>query len=212
VIPNPLASHLEVDTYGTFTLTNAIRPGPGVPICPREGYRIETYRDREARLRLPMLSAAVSAERLFDVFLALIEPVGEVAHVVLESSHGRGEDQHRDLRRSHIDMPVLMSHFCEFENLLTHDGCTGVAVLADGGRPIEVQFDEHKLFHVYAPDLKPFRRALKSFDVSRRQVLPLISEAEHLHHSTGEFEDEFRQLCLRVGVGDVDRVFSDESW
>ena len=209
--PEPLAAHLHVNRYGDFTLTDAVRPGPGIPVRPREGYRVEIYRDRTAKLRLPMLSAAVSAERVFDTFLALTEVVGEVVHVVLESSHGSGEDRHRDLRRTHIDLPVLASHFCEFEDLLTHDGCTGVAVLADG-RPVEVQFDEHKLFHVYAPDLKPFRRVLKGLGVRRRKVLPLISEAEHLHHSTDDHAAAFRQLCMRVGVGDFDRVFSDESW
>lgn len=209
--PERLAAHLQINRYGSFTLTDAVRPGPGVPVRPREGYRVEVYRDRRANLRLPMLSAAVSAERLFDVFLTLLEPLGEVVDVVLESSHGTGADRHQDLRRSHIDLPVLASHFCDFEELLTHDGCTGVAVLADG-RPVELQFDEHKLFHIYAPDLKPFRRALRRLGVRRRKSLPLISEAEHLHHSTDEHADQFRQLCRRIGVGDFDRVFSDESW
>lgn len=208
--PDRLAEHLRVTQYGDFTLTDAVRPGPGVPVRPREGYRTDVYRDRKARLKLPMLSAAVSAGRVFDAFLALLEPVGEVVHVVLESSHGAAADEHRDFRRGHIDLPVLLSHFCEFEALLTHDGCTGVAVIADG-RPVEVQFDEHKLFHVYAPDLKPFRRALRDLGVRRRSVLPLISEAEHLHHTTDCHAEDFRQLCVRVGVGDFDRVFSDEN-
>lgn len=207
--PERMATHLSVNSYGTFLLTDAIRPGVGLPVRPRQGYRVEVYRDQRAKLRLPMLSAAVSAERLFDTFLALLEPLGEVVHVVLESSHGTAADVHLDLRREHIDRSVLASHFCDFEELLTHDGCTGVAVLA-GRRPMEVQFDEHKLLHVYAPNLKPFRRVLRAHGVRRRTVLPLISEAEHLHHTTGHFADDFRQLALRVGVGDFDRVFSDE--
>ncbi len=207
--PDRLATHLSVNSYGSFTLTDAIRPGTGLPVRPRQGYRTGVFRDRRARLRLPMLSASVSAERLFDVFLALLEPLGDVVHVVLESSHDAAADAHVDLRRNDIDRPVLASHFCEFEELLTHDGCTGVAVLADRAR-MEVQFDEHKLFHVYAPNLKPFRRALRAHGVRRRTLLPLISEAEHLHHTTGAFADEFRQLALRVGVGDFDRVFTDE--
>jgi hypothetical protein len=210
VTPDRLAAHLSVNSYGNFTLSDAIRPGAGLPVRPRQGYRVEVFRDREAKLRLPMLSAAVSVERLFDTFLALLEPLGEVVHVVLESSHGAATDGHTDLRRTHIDRPVLASHFCEFEELLTHDGCTGVAVLADRV-PMEVQFDEHKLFHVYAPDLRPFRRVLRAHGVRRRKLLPLISEAEHLHHTTVEFAEAFRQLALRVGVGDFDRVFSDEN-
>jgi hypothetical protein len=212
VNPDRLATHLHVSQYGDFTLTDAVRPGPGLPVVPREGYRMEVFRDRAAKLRMPMLSAAVTAENVFETFLALIEPVGDVVDVVLESSHGRDvEQEHEDLRRSHIDLPVLMSHLCEFEQLLTNDGCTGIAVLAPN-RPVEVQFDEHKLFHIYAPDLKPFRRVLKSLGLRRKKVLPLISEAEHLHHTTEDYADEFKQLCLRVGVGDCDRVFSDESW
>ncbi len=203
-----LSAHLRVAKYGDFTLTDAIRPALGVPVRPREGYRVEVFRDRAARVKLPMLSAAVSADKVFDTFLALIGQVGEVVHVVLESSHDQGTDQHTDLRRDDIDLPVLASHFCEFEDLLVNDGCTGVAVMADG-RPIEVQFDEHKLFHVYAPDLRPFRRVLRDAGVRRRKVLPLVSEAEHLHHTTAAHADAFRQMAMRLGVGDFDRVFSD---
>jgi hypothetical protein len=211
VTPDRLATHLNTNRYGEFIFTDAIRPGPSTPIRPREGYRIEVFRDRRAKLRLPMLSAAVSAGQLFDTFLALIAPLGDEVHVVLESSHGAEIDRHTDFRRDEIDLPVLASHFCEFENLLTHDGCTGVAILAVG-QPIEVQFDEHKLFHIYAPNLTPFRRALHQFGVHRRQILPLISEAEHLHHTSDDFAVEFRQLAMRLGVGDFDRVFSDENW
>jgi hypothetical protein len=105
---------------------------------------------------------------------------------------------------------VLASTLCDFENLLTHDGCTGVAVMATQ-LPVEVQFDEHKLFHIYSPDLGPFRRALRRAGVRRCRALPLICEAEHLHHTTEEFADEFQHLALRLGVGDFDRVFSDEN-
>jgi hypothetical protein len=211
VNPDWLAAHLQTDRYGDFRLTDAIRPGSDVPVRPREGYRVEVFRDGRAKLRLPMLSAAVSAEKLFETFLALLEPLGEVVHVVLESSHGAQSDRHTDLRRDHIDRPVLASHLCDFEELLTHDGCTGVAVMA-ARRPVEVQFDEHKLFHVYAPDLKPFRRVLRAMGVRRRRVLPLICEAEHLHHTTESHAEEFRRLAARLGVGDFDRVFSDENW
>lgn len=206
---DPLTAHLQVTRYGKFTLTDAVRPALDVPIRPRQGYRVEVFRDRLNRLRLPTLAAAVSAENLFDALLGLLEPLGETVHVVLESSHGSGSDRHTDFRRNHIDLPVLLSHFCEFEDLLLNDGCTGVAVMS-ARRPVEVQFDEHKLFYVYAPDLRPFTRVLKGLGVRRRRELRLIAEAEHLHHSTDEHAEQFKQLALRVGVGDFDRVFSDE--
>ena len=202
-------AHLNRKTYGSFTLTDAVRPGQGLPILPRQGYTLQVYRDRKIGLKLPMISAAVSAENLMDCFLALLEPLGDSVHVVLETSHGRDADDHMDYRRTHIDRPVIASHFCEFEDLLMNDGCTGVAVMS-ARRPMEVQFDEHKQLTVYAPDLRPFRRILRDHGVRRRLTLALLSEAEHLHHSTDEQDDQFQQLALRVGVADFDRVFSGE--
>ena len=201
--------HLNRKTYGSFTLTDAVRPGPSLPIRPRQGYTLQVYRDRKAGFKLPMISAAVSAENLMDCFLALLDPLGDSVHVVLETSHGRDADDHMDYRRTHIDRPVIASHFCEFEDLLLNDGCTGVAVLSARGR-MEVQFDEHKLLHIYATKINPFRRILRDFGIRRRKDLPLISDAEHLHHTTDEHEETFEQLCLRVGVADFEMAMSDE--
>ena len=205
-----LNAHLRVDRYGPFTLTDAVRPALGVPVTPTQGYRVEVFRDRASRLRLPMLSASISAERLFDVFLDLLKPLGKRVHCVLESSHAeRPSAVPTDFRRNGIDAPVLLSHFCDFEDLLLNDGCTGVAVLS-ARRPVEVQFDEHKLLTIYAPDLKPFRRVLKSHGIRRRESLPLIAEGEHLHHSTDAYAEEFEQLCQRVGVESAEEVHSDD--
>src|SRR5579864_3164271 len=52
VTPKSIASHLRVDQYGDFWLTDAIRPAPAVPIAPRQGYRIETYRDPKANFQV----------------------------------------------------------------------------------------------------------------------------------------------------------------
>ena len=211
--PDPdLAAHLAVAKYGRFLLTDAVRPAVGVPVLPREGYRVEVFRDRASRLRLPMLSAAVSGERLFDVFLDLLKPLGKTVHAVFESSHAAGSAAAAgttDYRRNHIDAPVLASHLCDFEDLLLNDGCTGVAVLS-ARRPVEVQFDEHKLLTVYAADLRPFRRVLRAYGIRRRESLPLIAEAEHLHHSTAAHADRFEQLCHRVGVADYENAMSDD--
>ncbi|MFO0881826.1 MAG: hypothetical protein U0840_31455, partial [Gemmataceae bacterium] len=147
-----LVAHLQVERYGDFVLTDAIRPAPHLPVIPREGYRLDVYRDARAGTQVPVLAAAVSRERLFDVFLALIEQLGPSVDVILETSHDSASATHRDLLREGIDLPVLASHFCEFEELLLQDGCTGVAVLSNAGS-MEVQFDEHKLLVIYADDL-----------------------------------------------------------
>jgi hypothetical protein len=196
-----LAAHLRVDRYGDFRLTDAIRPAPSLPVIPREGYRRDVYRDERAGVRVPVLAASVSRERLFDVFLALLEPIGEVVDVVLETSHHGDGTSHQDLVREHIDLPVLMSHFCDYEDLLINDGCTGAAVISLAG-PLEVQFDEHKLLVVYARDLVRFERILQEFDIRRDDSLKLITEGEHLHSSDPRYADQFEQLCCRVGIAE----------
>lgn len=207
---NPFPSHVRQNRYGDFLLTDAVRPGPGVPVPPREGYRLSRFRDAETGICLPVLGAAVSAERLFDVFLELLDPLGPRVHAVLETSHDSRGDRHVDLRRGDIDLPVLMSYFCDFEDLLVNDGCTGVAVVS-AARRIEVQLDEHKLLFVYAKDLKPFRRILRRYGVQRHNDLQLIAEAAHLHHSDRRYADEFHQLAARMGAADFDSVLSDEN-
>lgn len=206
----PSLPHLQQQVYGNFRLTEAVRPGPGVPVPPSEGYRISRFRDAETRIVLPVIGAAASAEKLFDLFLDLLTPLGEQVHVVLETSHDGVGDHHDDLRRSEIDLSVLTSHFCDYEDLLLNDGCTGVAVIAVGRR-IEVQLDEHKLLFVYARDLLPYRRILKRYGVPLTPDIRLIAEAEHLHHSHIRYVDAFQQLATQIGAVDYDSVLSDES-
>jgi hypothetical protein len=196
--------------YDDFLLTQAVRPGPDVTTLPAEGYRLSRFRDAETGVCLPVLGAAVSADRLFEVFLELLEPLGPQVHAVLETSHGTGSDHHTDLRRGDVDLPVLMSYFCDYEDLLLNDGCTGVAVVAAGKR-MEVQLDEHKLLFVYARDLKPFRRILRRFGIAKNDDLRLIAESAHLHHSQPRYEEEFQQFAARLGAADFDSVLSDEN-
>lgn len=205
-----LADHLRKNRYGNFTLTEAIRPALFRRVVPRQGYRIETYKDAKAGFAVPVLAASVTRELLFEVFLELIDPLGEVADVVLETSHDTDDARHIDYFREQIDLPVLKSHCCDFEDLLCNDGCTGLAVLS-GAEPMEVQFDEHKLLVVYAADLEPFSRILDGYGIERDDTLKLVSEGEHLHSSDPRFRAEFDQLAYRLGVEQgVERLVSGE--
>jgi len=196
-----LTAHLRVNRYGDFLLTDAIRPALDLPVVPRQGFRLDVYRDARSGMQVPVLAAQVSREALFDIFLALLEPLGEVVDVVLETSHDTDGDRHNDLYREHIDLPVLKSHLCDYEELLLNDGCTGVAVISTAA-PMEVQFDEHKLLVVYAHDLEPFERILRQEGVARDDRMKLITEGEHLHSTEPHHKDAFEQMCYRLGVGE----------
>ncbi|NLX98984.1 MAG: hypothetical protein GXY83_22795 [Rhodopirellula sp.] len=194
-----LEAHLGVSRYGDFLLTEAVRPSYDLQVVPTQGYRHDSYRDEENRTTVPVLMAAVSRDRLFDMFMDLIDPLGNVVDVVLETSHDRGNQGHTDLYREHIDVPVLKSILWDYEDLLLNDGCTGIAVL-NPGIPQEIQFDEHKLLIVYGNDLEGYEEILQGRRVRCDDTLKFITEAEHVHSSSDHYASQFEELKTRLGM------------
>lgn len=194
-----IEAHLRVARYGDFQLTNAVRPSYSLDVVPQQGYRHDKYRDDRNRSSIPVLMASASAEHLFDLFLDLLDPLGDQVDVVLETSHHRDEGGHLDLYRENIDLPVLKSMLYDFEDLLLNDGCTGIAVL-NPSLPQEVQFDEHKLLIVYGNPLVSYEHILRSYGVRRQDSLKFITEAEHVHSSHEDYADRFEELKLQLGI------------
>lgn len=194
-----LDHHLAVSRYGNFELTAAIRPSMDLQIIPRQGYRVTEYRDRESGAHIPMLAAAVSREKLFSVFLCLLDALGDVVDVVLESHHHCRDTPGaaRDYLREFIDLPVLKSYCHDFEDVLLDDGCFGIAVV-DPSVPCEIQFDDHKAIIVYARDLKPFVRILEEQGIARDNSLRLLSEGEHLHSTSAALADRVESMRITL--------------
>ncbi|MCA9238591.1 MAG: hypothetical protein KDA37_00250, partial [Planctomycetales bacterium] len=142
-----LEAHLGVWRYGSFELTDAVRPSYALEVVPSAGFRHDSYRDDENQCDVPVLMAAATRVRLMETFIELLGPLGPVVDVVLETSHAHNTGGHTDLYRESIDMPILQSILWDFEDLLINDGCTGIAVL-NPSLPQEVQLDEHKLLIV----------------------------------------------------------------
>jgi hypothetical protein len=194
-----LEAHLNVARYGDFELTDAVRPSYTLEVVPSAGYRHDTYRDEENRAEVPVLMAAVTRRRMMDSFMSLIEQLGDVVDVVLETSHGNQSNGHTDLYREYIDMPILQSTLWDFEDLLTNDGCTGIAVL-NPHLPQEVQLDEHKLLIVYGKDLRAYENVLCDGRVPCRDDMRFITEAEHVHSTSERYAEEFEELKMRLGM------------
>lgn len=194
-----LETHLGVRRYGSFLLTDAVRPSYDLQVIPSQGFRHDVYHDEETRASVPVLMAAASKENLFETFIDLLDPLGPVVDVVIETSHEREDRQHVDLYRDHIDMPVLKSILWDFEEMLTNDGCTGIAVL-NPGIPQEVQLDEHKLLIVYGEQLSDYEDALCDRDLERHDDIKFITEAEHVHSTSDTFAQQFEELRTRLGI------------
>ena len=193
-----LQTHMGITTYGAFELTDAIRPSYDLQITPRQGFRFDEYVDEASGSKTPVIMAAATKNSLMELFVELIEPLGSVVDVVLETSHRAG-GEHEDLYREHIDMPVLISTLWEFEDLMLNDGCTGIAVINPAKRQ-EVQMDEHKLLITYGSPLGAFKEILIGGDVYPDDEIQFITEAEHVHSSSERFFDQFNVLKNRLGM------------
>ena len=193
-----LEAHLKINRYGNFVLTDAVRPSYDLQVVPQTGYRHDQYQDRETGVRIPVLIAAASREKIFDLFLDMLEPLGTEVDVVLETSHSR-DSGHNDLYREQIDLPVLKSILYDYEDLILNDGCLGVAVL-NPSIPLEVQFDEHKLLIAYGQELSEFEDVLQQYRIGCSEDMRFITEAEHVHSSSEEFAEQFNQLRFRLGI------------
>ena len=194
-----LEAHLGVARYGNFLLTEAVRPSYDLQVVPAQGYRHDSYRDEQRHSSVPVLMVAVSAEHLFETFLDLLDPLGCVVDVVLETSHNRDQNGHTDLYREHIDVPVLKSILWEYEDLLVNDGCTGIAVL-NPGIPQEIQFDEHKLLIVYGDRLADFEAIYRQRRIHCNEQMKFLTEAEHVHSSSDRYAQQFDELQTRLGM------------
>lgn len=194
-----LEAHLGVARYGEFELTDAVRPAFNLEVVPTAGFRHDVYREEENRVSVPVLMAAQTRGKLLETFMELLDPLGQVVDVVLETSHGHRDTNHTDLYREQIDMPILQSVLWDFEDLLVNDGCTGIAVL-NPNTPQEVQLDEHKLLIVYADKLTPYERILIDAYLDCREDMKFITEAEHVHSTTDRYIEQFEELKARLGM------------
>lgn len=194
-----LEAHLDVGSYNGFELTDAVRPSFDLKVVPTQGFRRETYRDEQTGSTVPVLMGSATRSNLFDTFMDLLDPLGTEVDVVLESSHHADGRPGGDMYREHIDLPVLKSILWDYEDLLLNDGCTGIAVL-NPHQPLEVQFDEHKLLIVYGNELKHFEQAFIDRDVYPSPEMKFITEAEHVHSSSQQYQQQFEELRMRLGM------------
>lgn len=198
-VPADVRKQLGAKRFGSFELTDAVRPSAQSRISPSQGFRYDKYVDEESKTEIPVIMAAASRQVLFSTFIQLVQQLGPVVDVVMETSHEHEVTGHRDLFREQIDMPVLVSILMDYENLLMNDGCTGIAVL-NPHIPQEVQFDEHKLLIMYGNPLESFEKILEQQGIACSPAMHFITESEHVHASNHHFKDQFGTLTSILGA------------
>lgn len=201
-------AHMAQDQYGNFFLTDAIRPSPY--FAPKEGYLEAHYLDNSTGITTPTLLISASREKLLDLLDDLLGELSKTVGVVLETSHVPSNNNHDDVYRHSIDLPILRSTLYDFEKLLLHDGCTGIAVFDDANHE-EIAFDAHKLLYVYSQTLDRFRAVLEAhnieeFDSDARFITD--EQFGHIHITGEKHADAFEQLALRLVTDEHD----DDWW
>ncbi|MGI5831348.1 MAG: hypothetical protein ACOX6D_02280 [Thermoguttaceae bacterium] len=193
-----IETHIAIAKYGSFRLTDAIRPSYDLRIVPEEGYTRHVWRGANKNVEVPLVAAMVSREKLSDLFFDLLSLMGGMVNVVLESSHSR-RNGHIDYTRDEIDLPILKSRLYDFEDLLLNDGYFGIAVV-DPTRRVEIRFDEHKIVSVFGSRVGDCESVFKHYHVPLRERLRFLCEEEHLHASAPEYRSRFEVLCTQLGI------------
>ncbi len=185
----------------SFSFSSAAYPAEEMNVSFSNGYKKSTFTDSLTQQEIPMLAIAVSKENVFDLFLQLTDLLGNTVDIILESSHRSQVSKHIDLHREEIDLPILQSYLQEFEMTISNDGCSGIAVMAKD-KPMEIQFDEHKVIVVYAQNIAEFEKVLQQNHIKRNDSLQFVNDFEHFHSTSDKFEEEFNQLTSILGCSE----------
>ncbi len=193
--------YLQIDRYGDFELTDAIRPCPCGSNIPVRGFKDVEYRDNATGRVIPGLVISETRKELFALFMSLLEHVGSEVRVVLERSNAD-----RTVQTYHyvgVDRIILESNLWDHEHVLTHDGLTGLSIV---GEECDIQFDEHKLIWGYGNTLmQPLKDTLNACGILFKRNMRTIWEGVHVHQTSNEMPKAFHELRLKLetlGLGD----------
>lgn len=186
-----LRTHLNIAKYDAFLLTDAVRPSYDLTVKPIQGYR------RDDQPEMPTLTASVSGSILLDTFMTLLDNLIEHSsslNVVLMSSH---DQQPREYFAIEVDPIIIKSIIYDFEEVIIHDGCTGIAVYSEDSEQ-EVQLDEHKLIFVY--NCETYQPILEQLGINRIDSMKVITEAEHVHSTSEAYCKRFDELLKAFSI------------
>lgn len=191
-----LNAHLARRDYDDFRLTDAIRPGMDEGIFPVAGYRHDFYTDETTGEETLVIIAAVSREWVVEMFLNLLQPLGDELNVCLEKRYHVYE--HIELTRDQMDLSDLRCSLENFSDLLLNDGSLSISI-SNVDDSQEVQLDDHKLLYVYGENTKAFERRLQWAGISRNEQMSFVPEGEHFHCAWHDFGPRLAEVEARLG-------------
>lgn len=191
--------------YGDFELTEALRPvnDPRQPypgIVPIEAYRVTQY--EEGTKIIPCIQLAVSAPRLMELYLTLLEKVGKRLDIYTNENCLSFESD-SGLCSDGLDRVCLQSRLYDIEELLLHDGYFGIAAYrAKGEREVQLTRDKNVL--VYAANLTPFISVIESFGIQRNDNVRFVVEGPHFRNALENRQEFLYKFNAIMGLDEAE--------
>jgi len=193
-----------------FVSPLGIRLVEGENYRQREAYEIRYLKDDDIpRYQFTIAISLRRAGALLRRLLRLLDsPVATIIEIPApedaeppdepaEDDEGGNEDWRTDERRERddemqdlcdvwmsqeLDVRSVLRAFSDHEHLLLHDGLIGFGALSAKAHT-ELFLDDHKLIHLYTPDLESPEHILHDFGLAATDRLRHFSDLVHTHYS-----------------------------
>lgn len=195
-----LSAHKGIPWYDDFELTDAIRPSWDIVIKPVEGFKYHSTFNQYVQRDVPVITASVTRKKLWDLFLELTEPFGDMVDVDIDHASDvrdcRLWNQYTAEDVEKITLPGLLG---EYQDFLLNDGDTKITI-ADQDTESSIQLDDHKFLILTGADYQArFRKILREWDICEPREMRFIDKAEHIHLQR-ENQVELQKLILETGA------------
>ncbi|MEX2054560.1 MAG: hypothetical protein WD972_00120 [Candidatus Andersenbacteria bacterium] len=190
---------LTITHCGTYKLSRGIRFSTRSPIKLQEGYCFQEF---EGEAENPtLLLAAVSAEKLFRLFIDLWTPIGKLVTVTLESTHDDAlqPSELKTYINEKIEPRVLESTLWDYEDLTVNDGFLAISI-SNQHKTKTVKFTDEKLLIVMCKDLEAFEEIVMQAGIPLIPDLKTVRDDRHAHLSNATYKQQLQELRVRLSA------------
>lgn len=180
---------------GDFVLTGAAMPYGEGSITPVEGYRVS---DVEKDGSVFFVIAAISAEKIWNMMLAVIDLLGDglqIAVLHLNTKDGKPIDYISGEMDQYALIQILQDH----RDFILNSGTIEICFFKVGAK-VELRLDVCKHFQIYVADLLPVIDLLHDFEISSKEGIKFFPEGPHFTFYPENKEQELDSLLEKLTI------------
>jgi hypothetical protein len=180
---------------GDFVLTGAAMPCGEGSITPVEGYRVV---DIEKNGSVFFVVAAISAEKIWNMMLAVIDLLGDglqIAVLHLTTKDGKPVDYISGEMDRYALIQILQDH----RNFIINSGTFEICFFKVGAK-LELRLDACKHFQIHVADLVPVIDLLHDFEVSSIEDIKFFPEGPHFTFYPDNNEQDLQAFLEKLTI------------